>query len=74
MALKVEKATAIGFCFGVKRAIDTLEKVAGEIGPVETLGAVVHNNQVLQRLADIGITVAESIDDIRGNTVAIGAH
>ena len=74
MALKVEKATAIGFCFGVKRAIDTLEKVAGEIGRVETLGAVVHNNQVLQRLADIGITVAESIDDIRGNTVAIGAH
>jgi len=74
MALTVEKAAATGFCFGVKRAIDILERVAGEIGRVETLGAVVHNNQVLKRLAGIGVTVAESIDDIQGNTVAIGAH
>ena len=74
MALKVEKAKATGFCFGVKRAIDTLEKVAREHGHVETLGAVVHNRQVQQGLADIGVSIANSIDDIRGNTVAIGAH
>ncbi|MFC2011339.1 4-hydroxy-3-methylbut-2-enyl diphosphate reductase [Chloroflexota bacterium] len=74
MALRVEKAAGIGFCFGVRRAIDILEKVAGERGQVETLGAVVHNQQVLQRLNDIGIRVANSIDDIRGDTVAIGAH
>lgn len=74
MALRVKKATATGFCFGVKRAIDTLEKVAREHGQVETLGAVVHNRQVQQRLDDIGVSIANSIDDIRGNTVAIGAH
>ena len=74
MTLRVEKAAAIGFCFGVKRAIDTLEKVAREHGRVETLGAVVHNQQVLQRLADIGVRVAKSVDDIQGNTVAIGTH
>lgn len=74
MALRVEKATATGFCFGVKRAIDTLEKVAREHGHVETLGAVVHNRQVQQRLADIGVGIANSIDDIQGNIVAIGAH
>ncbi len=74
MALRVEKASATGFCFGVKRAIDTLEKVARERGRVETLGAVVHNQQVLQRLADIGVRVANSVDDIQGDTVAIGAH
>ncbi len=74
MAVRVEKAAAIGFCFGVKRAIDILEKVAREHGRVETLGAVVHNQQVLQRLADIGVSVANSVDDIEGDTVAIGAH
>ncbi len=74
MALRVEKASGIGFCFGVKRAIDTLEKVARERGRVETLGAVVHNQQVLQRLADIGVRVANSVDDMLGDTVAIGAH
>jgi len=74
MALRVEKAAGIGFCFGVRKAIDTLEKAARERDRVETLGAVVHNQQVLQRLADIGVRVANGVDDIQGDTVAIGAH
>ena len=74
MPLKVEKAAATGFCFGVKRAVDTLEKVARERGRVEALGAIVHNQQVLQKLAEIGVKVANSLDNIEGNTVAIGAH
>ncbi len=74
MALKIEKAAGIGFCFGVKRAIDILEKVARERGGVETLEAVVHNQQVLQRLAGEGIRLARGVDDIQGDTVAIGAH
>ena len=74
MTLRVEKAAGIGFCFGVKRAIDTLEKITRERGQIETLGAVVHNRQVMKRLADIGVRVANSVDDIQGNTVAIGAH
>ncbi len=73
-AVKVEKTGEIGFCFGVRRAIDILEKVVAERGGVETLGAVVHNQQVLQRLAESGVGVAESIDDIRGDTVAISSH
>jgi len=74
MVLRIEKAAGIGFCFGVKRAINTLEKIARERGGVETLGAVVHNQPVLQRLAEIGVRVAKSVDDIRGNTVAISSH
>jgi len=74
MALKIEKAAEIGFCFGVRRAIDILERVAGERGGVETLGAVVHNQEVLQRLAKIGVRVAKSVDDIQGDTVAVGTH
>jgi len=74
MAFTIEKTSATGFCFGVRRAIDILEKLARERGRVETLGAVVHNQQVLQRLADIGIKTANSIDEIQGDTVAIGAH
>ncbi len=72
--MKIEKTKEIGFCYGVKRAIDILERVARERGGVETLGAVVHNQQVLQRLAGIGVRVVPTIDDIRGNTVAISSH
>ena len=72
--MKIEKADETGFCLGVRRAVNTLEKVAYERGKVETLGAVVHNTQVLQRLAGIGIRVANSVEDIEGNVVAISCH
>ena len=72
--MKVEKAAKIGFCFGVKRAIDILEKVARERGGVETLGAVVHNQQVLQRLARMGVRVARDVAGIQGGTVATSSH
>lgn len=74
MSVKIEKASGTGFCFGVKRATTILEKVAREQGKVETLGAVVHNRQVLQRLSGMGMSVAGSVDEIKSNTVAIGAH
>ncbi|MFC2060217.1 4-hydroxy-3-methylbut-2-enyl diphosphate reductase [Chloroflexota bacterium] len=74
MALKIEKAAGIGFCFGVRRAIDILEKAAREHGMVETLGAVVHNQSVLQGLAEIGVRIARDLDDIQGNIVAISSH
>jgi len=72
--MKIEKTGEIGFCFGVKRAIDILEKVARERGVVETLGAVVHNQQVLQRLAETGVRIAQGVDDIGGDVVAISSH
>ncbi|OGO23081.1 MAG: 4-hydroxy-3-methylbut-2-enyl diphosphate reductase [Chloroflexi bacterium RBG_16_51_9] len=74
MPLKIEKTSTTGFCFGVKRAIETLEKLARELGQVETLGEVVHNRQVMQGLTEKGIKVANSIDEIKGKTVAISAH
>ena len=72
--MKIEKAAKTGFCFGVRRAINILEKLARERGGVETLGAVVHNQQVLQSLAEIGVTIAKDVNDIRGNIVATSSH
>jgi 4-hydroxy-3-methylbut-2-enyl diphosphate reductase len=70
----IEKASKTGFCFGVKRAIDILEKVARERGGVETLGAVVHNQQVLQKLSEIGVEVITNINEIKGDTVVTSSH
>jgi len=71
---RIEKATKTGFCFGVRRAIDLLEKVARQRRGVETLGAVVHNQQVLNKLADIGVKVVNKIDDIKGEVVVTSSH
>ena len=72
--MKIEKAGKTGFCFGVRRAIDILEKVARERGGVETLGAVVHNQQVLQSLSEIGVRTVRNLDDIKGDVVATSSH
>jgi 4-hydroxy-3-methylbut-2-en-1-yl diphosphate reductase len=70
----IEKAARTGFCFGVRQAITLLEKVARERGGVETLGAVVHNQQVLQKLSEIGVRVVNNVEDIVGNTVVTSSH
>jgi 4-hydroxy-3-methylbut-2-en-1-yl diphosphate reductase len=74
MALIVESASKIGFCFGVKRCIDILEKAAKNYGSIESLGAPVHNQEVLAKLSRQGIHIATSISEIRGNIAAISAH
>jgi 4-hydroxy-3-methylbut-2-enyl diphosphate reductase len=74
MTLKIKKASGIGFCMGVRRAIDILERVAAERGRVETLGAVVHNQQVLRRLANIGVELVKTVADIQGDVVVISSH
>ncbi len=71
---RIERAARTGFCFGVRRAINQLEKLTAARGGVETLGAVVHNRQVLQRLADTGVKVVGDVSDIRGDCVVTSSH
>ena len=72
--MKIEKAAELGFCFGVRRAIELVEKAAQERGPLQTLGALVHNRQVVYKLAEYGVGIAASLDEIRGDIVAIASH
>jgi 4-hydroxy-3-methylbut-2-enyl diphosphate reductase len=73
MSLKIERAERTGFCFGVRRAVDLIVEAA-ESGPVETMGAVVHNEPVVKKLAKLGVTIAEKMEDIKGRRVAIRSH
>ncbi|MCK5430488.1 MAG: 4-hydroxy-3-methylbut-2-enyl diphosphate reductase, partial [Anaerolineales bacterium] len=36
----------MGFCFGVRRALDLVRKAIGEQGHLQSLGAIVHNQKV----------------------------
>ena len=74
MTLEIEKATEIGFCFGVKRAVDIMQRVACEHRGIETLGALVHNQPVLNKLERLGVRIAKSVDDVKGSTLVISAH
>jgi 4-hydroxy-3-methylbut-2-en-1-yl diphosphate reductase len=72
--MKIIKSKEIGFCYGVRRAIDMLEKAAQQYGSLETLGPVVHNDQVTRRLDKLGIHVINGIHDMTGQVIAISSH
>ena len=72
--MQIEKAAEIGFCTGVRRAINMIERAATELGPLQTLGPIVHNQQVVDRLAEHGVTVAESLNQLKREILCISSH
>jgi len=72
--MQIERAREMGFCFGVRRAIKLLEQAAQKHGTIESLGAVVHNKQVVNRLAELGVKVINNTEQIKGNVVAVPSH
>ena len=47
--MKMIKAKTAGFCFGVKRAVDTVyEQVRCGEGPIYTYGPIIHNEEVVK--------------------------
>lgn len=72
--MQIKRAEGIGFCLGVRRAVDIVERVAAERGNVETLGAIVHNQPVLRKLAKKGVSVVKDIADVKGKVVITSSH
>ncbi len=72
--MKVELAEVYGFCPGVRRAVAMVEEHLRVKGPLSTLGAIVHNAQVVEELSRLGAQVVEDLSAVREGTVAITAH
>lgn len=61
----VELAKSAGFCFGVKRAVDTVYNLSNDKEKVYTLGPIIHNEEVVKDLKNRGVDVVETPDDIK---------
>ena len=73
MSIKVAKTA--GFCFGVKRAVDSVYEAAAAGKNIATLGDVIHNRQVMDDLKSKGVNSYENVADIPNDcTVVIRAH
>jgi 4-hydroxy-3-methylbut-2-enyl diphosphate reductase len=72
--MEVLLARDMGFCWGVRRAIDIIEKAAAEKGEVTSLGPIVHNPQVVRDLEGKGVCVTSGPLDGAAGPVAITAH
>ena len=70
--MEIQLAKSAGFCFGVKRAVETVyeqlkEQQDGEHDrvPIYTYGPIIHNEQVVKDLEDKGVTVIENEEQLR---------
>jgi len=72
--MEIIRASDMGFCFGVRRAVEMMEQAAAELGQVTSLGSIVHNQQVVERLRRQGVQVIASPDEAGDRPVAITSH
>lgn len=71
----VTVAKTAGFCFGVRRAVETAERACQQYGSIWALGDIIHNTHEVERLEKMGVHKAEHVDDVpEGVPVLIRAH
>lgn len=70
--MEIILAKSIGFCSGVRRAVDTAMSMGGK--GVFVLGELIHNETVTAKLKEKGSVIVNSIDEIAGGKVIIRSH
>jgi 4-hydroxy-3-methylbut-2-en-1-yl diphosphate reductase len=76
MVSRVLLASPRGFCAGVERAVDTVERALRLYGaPVYVRKQIVHNTHVVADLRRRGAVFVDSVDEVpRGSTLVFSAH
>ena len=77
--MEVIKAKSAGFCFGVKRAVDTVYQQVEkqETLPIYTYGPIIHNEEVVKDMEKKGVVVLrteEELNALEKGTVIIRSH
>ena len=75
--MEVVLAKSSGFCFGVKRAVDTVYEQTEKKGQIYTYGPIIHNEEVVKDLEKKGVKVLdtkEELEALDGGSVVIRSH
>ena len=75
--MKIITAKSAGFCFGVRKAVDIAYEAAKDPGPVYTYGPIIHNQSVVDDLAQKGVRVIrsrEELSEIHGGVIVTRSH
>jgi 4-hydroxy-3-methylbut-2-enyl diphosphate reductase len=71
--MEINIAKGIGFCYGVKRALQ-LAKQSANNGGASCLGAIIHNEKVIEELEKEGIHTIRSIEELKTEKVIVRTH
>ncbi len=73
--MEIEVAKTAGFCYGVKRAVESVYKAIADGKKIATIGPIIHNPQVIEDLSKKGVFAYDKVADIPEDyTVVIRAH
>ena len=73
--MKIKVAKTAGFCFGAKRAVDMVYGLLKEGRKAATLGALLHNPQLVEELESRGVRVVGSPKDTpEGHVLVLRSH
>ncbi len=76
--MEIKLAQEMGFCFGVRKAIELVEKEAQQRvnTSITTFGQLVHNPVVVNRMAKLGVSNVNmrDMDQVQSGTIAFTAH
>ena len=63
-----------GYCAGVDRAVETVERALGTARRVYVRHEIVHNRHVVDTLAEAGAVFVDETDEVPGAIVVFSAH
>jgi 4-hydroxy-3-methylbut-2-enyl diphosphate reductase len=73
--MEIKLAKEMGMCFGVRMTLDQIdEAIRTREGGIDTLGTLVHNPQLVEKLGAQRIAVVDGLQDAKAPTVAVTAH
>ena len=65
--MEVIKAKSAGFCFGVKKAMETVYQQieTNKNKPIYTFGPLIHNEEVVKELKSKGVEVVDTVEELK---------
>ncbi len=72
--MEIRMAKEMGMCFGVRDTLKLIDAAGETRQRIDTLGTLVHNPQLVERLSRQGIEVIGGLDTVTAPTVAVTAH
>lgn len=73
--MEINIAKTSGFCFGVDRAVDIVDRLLGQNELVCTLGPIIHNPQVIEGFSQRGVKIVNVPSEVpNDNVLVIRSH